>query len=204
MQQPHLVHIDDSYTRACPSSGVEIGRPGTGSLGVGAGGAQTLRTTCLVKGSGSFILCTYPPTKTVLRRRMSIVGGVFRVWGASVVRVGVWRGGWWRARRRADRVEANVRGDAGSDNTCKFRPPGPARVCPPSIPPQLPGRIRTGTSGAQNSMRAPVGGRCRGASLTAPIHQRHESKTHHKDGRARPRASGSGQSVCNERPCEAR
>jgi hypothetical protein len=105
LQQPHLVHINDSYTRACPPSGVEIGRPGTGSLGVGAGGAQTLRTTCLVKGSGSFILCTYPPTKTVLRRRMSTVGGVFRVWGASVVRVGVWRGGWWRARRRADRGE---------------------------------------------------------------------------------------------------
>ena len=102
------------------------------------------------------------------------------------------------------RIEANVRGDAGSDNTCKFRPPSPTCVCPPSILPQLPRRIRTGTSGAQNSMRAPAGGWGRGASLTAPIHQRHESKTHHKDGRARPRASGSGQSVCNERPCEAR
>ena len=161
MQQPHLVHIDDSYTRACPSSGVEIGRPGTGSLGVGAGGAQTLRTTCLVKGSGSFILCTYPPTKTVLRRRMSTVGGVFRVWGASVVRVGVWRGGWWRARRRADRGECE-RGRGVRQHVqvspARSRPRVPALHTTSAAPPDQDGNVRCPELDARTRRR--MGSRC--------------------------------------------
>ena len=75
----------------------------------------------------------------------------------------------------------NVRRDAGSANTGKFPPPGPAHVCPPSIPSQLPRRIRTGPSGAQTSMRAPAGGRVE-VPLSLLQHERRESKTHHKKG----------------------
>ena len=175
---------------------------GRWQLGCRCWRAQTLRTTCLVKGSGSFILCTYPPTKTVLRRRMSIVGGVFRVWGASVVRVGVWRGGWWRARRRADRGECE-RGRGVRQHVqvspARSRPRVPALHTTSAAPPDQDGNVRCPELDARTRRRAVS--RCLSHCST---HQRRESKTHHKEGRARPRASGSAQSVCIERPCEAR
>ena len=102
------------------------------------------------------------------------MGGVFRVWGARVVR-GLCAEGRTAESTEGGRTEANVRGDAGSDNTGKFRPPGPARARPPFIPHQLPRRIRTGTSGAQNSMRAPAGGWSRAVPLSLLQHTRDAS-----------------------------
>ena len=52
----------------------------------------------------------------------------------------------------------------GQTARASFAHPVPPACARPSISHQLPRRIRTGTSGAQNSMRAPAGERSRGAS----------------------------------------